>query len=459
MLDDLDETIVAIASPPGGGARGIVRLSGPDVRACLVNVFQGDAADEGKLAAIRHPTAIPGRLRLDGFGSSLPCELYFWPTSRSFTGEPAAEIHTLGSMPLLEAVLHTLCAAGARLARPGEFTLRAFLAGRIDLTQAEAVLGIVDAADPSQLQVALAQLAGGLARPLGRLRDTLLDLLAELEAGFDFAHEDLTFITSEQLQQQVCAARHAVARLAQQMASRRDSADLVRVVLRGWPNTGKSSLFNALLGKTVALVSQEPGTTRDYLTAELSLGGVKCVLVDTAGTAPEPDGRPSTLWQAAQDAASHQSRLADLQLLCLDSSRPLNLWERSELAADLPNRILVLTKCDAPRRTDLAQRAIATSSLTGEGIATLRQRLSDAVATARAAGCGVVAGTAARCYESIRLAAECLDRAGQLLQRTGGEELVAAEIRAALAELGKTIGTVYTDDILDRIFSRFCIGK
>jgi len=453
----LDDTIVAVASPPGGAARGILRLSGPDVASCVKRVFRAD--DQADLSAVNQATVIPGSLRLGRQMSPLPCDLYWWPNRHSYTGQPMAEIHTFGCPPLLEAGLRAFCEAGGRLAEPGEFTLRAFLSGRLDLTQAEAVLGVVDAADSAQFDVALAQLAGGLADPLQRLRDALVELLAHLEAGFDFVDEDLPFITRDQLTLQLAEAAETVTGLARQMASRHEAGDMVRVVLVGWPNTGKSSLFNALARKTGALVTDHPGTTRDYLTSELDLDGAKCLLVDTAGIEPEPSGPDADLREAVQAASSRQSRAAHLRILCVDSSRPLNPWEREQLAADAANRLLVLTKVDLGRETDFTGRAIATSSLTGEGIDALRDRLRDAAVAALASGGDVVASTAVRCGESVRLAAASLGRARQIVDRDAGEELVAAEVRLALDELGKVVGAVYTDDILDRIFSRFCIGK
>jgi tRNA modification GTPase len=484
----LDDTIVAIASPPGGAARGIVRLSGPRVRATLAACFQADQRPD--IPVVVRAEAISGSLHLDGIASPLPCEVYLWPQRRSYTGEPVAEIHTFGCPPLLEAVVRNLCAAGARLAEPGEFTLRAFLAGRIDLTQAEAVLGVIDAADPGQLDVALAQLAGGLAGPLRRLRERLLDLLAHLEAGFDFADEDLPFISAEQLEHQLGEAAAEVVRLGRQMSSRGEAVAAFRAVLVGWPNVGKSSLFNALTQQAGALVSEHPGTTRDYLTAELDLSGVKCQLIDTAGMGPEPTGQDTvadalpSIEQAARAFSRQQRQRAHVQILCLDSTRPLNPWERSELtqAAGGPT-LVVLTKIDVgsgqnhscataspeavPWQTSgealLASKQwhtmVPTSSVTGEGIDRLRTELRDAVLSAGAQGAEVVAGTAVRCRESLRLAAASLKRARRLALRGTGEELVAAEVRVALGELGKVVGAVYTEDVLDRIFSRFCIGK
>jgi len=453
----LDDTIAAIASPPGGGARAVVRASGPDVARCVERIFRTDEPVE--LSAIARARVIPGSLLWAEGAAPLPCDLYFWPGRRSYTGQPMAEIHTFGSPPLVEAVLRRLCEAGGRLAEPGEFTLRAFLSGRIDLTQAEAVLGVVDAADPRQFDVALAQLAGGLAGPLHRLRERLIELLAHLEAGFDFADEDLPFITRDELLGALAEAADTVAALAGQMASRREAAERVRVVIVGWPNTGKSSLFNALAGRAGALVSEHAGTTRDYLCAELDFDGAKCVLVDTAGIEPSPEGADVDVRRAARAVAHEQSRAADLRVFCLDSTRPLNPWEREQLGSDDAGRLVVLTKTDLSRRTDFVGRAIATSSLTGEGIEALRGRLREAVLALSASGGDVVPSTAVRCGESLRLAAESLERARAALRDDLGEELVAAEVRIALERLGKVVGAVYTEDILDRVFSRFCIGK
>ena len=349
----LDDTIVAIASPPGGAARGIVRLSGPEAVACFDESFRADDADRPlePTAAV----AVPGSLCLDEVPAPLPCELYVWPAGRSYTGQPVAEIHTIGSPPLLEAVVGRFCRAGARLAEPGEFTLRAFLAGRIDLTQAEAVLGVVDAADPRRLDVALNQLAGGLAGPLHRLRDSLLDLLAHLEAGLDFADEDLPFIESEELSTGLAEASREVARIVRQMAGRTETGRHIRAVLTGSPNTGKSSLFNALSGGAGALVSPHPGTTRDYLTAELDLDGVGCQLIDTAGVELGADLDEATLDDAlgtvddtARAVASRQTRQAHLRILCIDSTRRMNPGEREELAGPVAGqRVVVLTKTAA----------------------------------------------------------------------------------------------------------------
>jgi len=503
----LDDTIVAIASPPGGAARAIVRLSGPDAAACVGRLFTRDcpdfcAAAGGAKVGLSPslPSAISGSLSLPGLHCPLPADLYSWPDAHSYTGQPVAEFHTLGSPPLLDAVLRAACNSGARLAQPGEFTLRAFLAGRIDLTQAEAVLGVVDATDQRQLDVALSQLAGGLSRPLDELRGRLLDLLSHLEAGFDFADEDLPFITTEQLAEQLAAARGAASDLCRQLQSRHRADQRPRVVLLGPPNAGKSSLFNALAQRAGAIVSHHPGTTRDYLSADIDLAGVRFELIDTAGVGHEP------IHEAAEQVALRESDRADVRLLCIDTTSGATAGDCPDFcaaegeakmglspsppgfpgwlghSAAMPQdasalNILVFTKADlieptggqarvpGPKRSDGPDQlneqlpGLSVSSVTGHGLDALRARLRDAVLQAQSSPAGAVASTAARCAESLQSAADAMDRALDIIQRGAGEELVAAEIRVALEAIGRLSGAVCTDDVLDRVFSRFCIGK
>jgi tRNA modification GTPase len=503
-MHTLDDTIAAIASASGGAARGIVRLSGPDVRQCLEACFTISplpmagttkwSGQGGRADALKNPSILEGLVLLPGFHSPLPCEIYLWPAGRSYTGQTVAEFHTLGSPPLLESLLKTLCAAGARLAESGEFTLRAFLSGRIDLTQAEAVLGVIDAADPRQLRAALTQLAGGLADPLHRLRDELLELLAHLEAGFDFVEEDISFIAPDEIERQLASAIERTASLLEKMSSRNVAETAVKAVLIGRPNAGKSSLFNTLTKKCGAIVSSIPGTTRDYLTAELDLDGAKCQLIDTAGiesNLPSPIGRgaggegfsgkvdSNDIDIVSQSATQEQHQLATILILCLDASSSINDWEKEQLEKADPNSTLIaLTKIDCSSHDDRQRNdersawtrrlnvdrdsnlcAIATSSATGEGIELLRAELRRAICSLDAGKSEVVAGTAARCRESLAAAEQALRRALSLQHKKTGEEFVASEIRLALEELGRVVGAVYTDDVLDRIFSRFCVGK
>jgi tRNA modification GTPase len=454
----LDDTIAAIASASGGAARGIVRLSGPKTLEILGACFvRADASSSWR--PLRRARVFTGQFRSASL--TVPADLSLWPEGRSYTRQLLAELHTFGSPPLLDAILQTVCRAGARLAEPGEFTLRAFLAGRIDLTQAEAVLGVIDAADRNQLQAALAQLAGGLARPLGQLRSDLLDLLADLEAGLDFVEDDIRFVTPDELNRRLIAAAETIDQIGAQLTGRDAATARPRVALIGYPNVGKSSLFNALVGNSAALVSTQAGTTRDYLSATIDACGMSIELIDTAGILGDRSNRSgprdeNSIDDLAQEISSAQFVQADLRLLCIDSTRSLNAWERVQLTT--PQTLPILTKCDQPRSCERLPGEKVTSSRAMIGMVEVLRAIHDCLASSPGERLAV-AGTAARARESIRTAAVCLAHARALAETENGDELVAAEIRSSLLELGKVVGSVYTDDLLDRIFSRFCIGK
>ena len=454
-----DDTIAAVASAPGRALRGIIRVSGPQVLECLNRCFVAAndivAVPEGH----RQPRWQDGQLKVGE--TWMPCRTYLWPTDRSYTGQPTAELHTIGSPPLLDLALSTVCENGARLASPGEFTYRAFLSGRIDLPQAEAVLAVIDAYDDRHLRAALAQLAGGLSKPLNELRDELVDLLAELEAGLDFVEEDIEFISAAELACRLKAIQQQSKDLIGAVDERSVDSRQFRVVLVGAPNVGKSSLLNALVARQTAIVSHRAGTTRDYVDTALELDGLICTVVDTAGVDATlglegPD-------QAAQGMTGEQIDRADLCLICLDASRPLNDmdWQIIRDLESRPNKLVVLTKVDLPRRIALVQvdgPTIETSSSTGVGLDGLRELVREKLVGDQA-GSLMVASTAMRCRDSLRRNADSLTRAISLVETQSGDELVSAELRVALDELGKVVGATYTDDILDRIFGRFCIGK
>lgn len=449
---DIESTIAALATPHAGAARGIVRLSGPGVVACLARCFQ--SADPTDLAASSTARCISGVLRLGLPIGDLPCDVYLWPNSRSYTRQPSAELHLIGSPPLLDAALATLCQSGVRLARPGEFTLRAFLAGRLDLTQAEAVLSVIDATSRQDLESALQQLAGGLAQPLHRLRDRLLNLLADLEAGLDFVDEGLEFTSRQTVFETIESAQADVATLRSRLGQRNDAVGLPRVVLCGAPNVGKSSLLNALAGEPTAIVSEVAGSTRDYLIRNLSAEGLDCQIIDTAGVLATDEHQPLAV--AVQRRSQSQHTHADLRILCLDATRPLNAWETEQIESSAP-QLIVWTKTDANADTSTRTFGLSTSSHTGAGIGELKREICDRLSANRETeGLGVASR---RCQESLERAEQALHAAHDALHHQLGDELVAAELRLALDELGQIVGAVYTDDVLDRIFSRFCIGK
>ena len=436
---DVGATIAALASPPGLAARAVVRVSGPSSAASVRTVFSPNDAAAWADAAV--PTRYAGSVRLDGVAVPAACQL--WPTSRSYTGEPAAELHLPGGDVLAGVVLEALQAAGVRPAARGEFTLRAFLAGRLDLTQAEAVLGVIDADDPAALEGALSQLAGGLSMPLAELHEQLIVDLADLEAGLDFADEDLDFVSRAAFAGRLAAARRLVDELLRQAGERTVDEAVATVVLNGPPNAGKSTLFNALLGRDAAIVSNLAGTTRDDLRGDWHLPGRTVRLIDTAGE----DAGLDAVTLAAETRRRDRVAAADVVLQCgVDDARPAG-----------PNVILVQTKSDLGHAA--VAGAVAVSARTGAGLAELARAVERRLDRDPSERGGLVATTAARCRGSLKLADQRLTMAASLLAAGGGDELVAEELRGALAAIGRVLGQVSPDDVLDRVFSRFCIGK
>jgi tRNA modification GTPase len=445
MLPDPQETIVALSSAPGPGKRAIVRISGPSTFRLLDSVFSSLEKIDSSRRGLYN-----GSLRLPEVHSQLPAQVYVWPGPKSFTGQDLVELHTLSSNPLVELLIAQILDAGARASQPGEFTLRAFLAGKLDLTQVEAILGIIEAGNRDELKQALVQLAGGLARPLQDLRDGLLNLLADVEAGLDFTEDDIQFVGQTDLLNRLATAMAHVTLLQKQLSERSRGHRPFRVVIAGKPNAGKSSLFNALVGTGAALVSPVPGTTRDYLVKKLKVEEVALELVDTAGW-QESNG---IIEDQAQVLCQLQAEQADLLLLCLEAGKPIDERDTGFLAKKgLPAVIGVATKCDA---ASPAPHLLATSAVTKFGLDSLRKLLAEKAREFFRPG---LAPSLSRCRHHVNALLDHLRQAHAAVLYQEPPEILALELRCALAQMGEIMGTAYTDDLLDRIFSRFCIGK
>jgi tRNA modification GTPase len=450
MIPHPEDTIVALSSASGPGGRAIVRLSGPQALSVVLKLFHPPREIE--------PTQCrryEGELCLPGIAARLPADLYVWPPPRTYTGQQLTELHTISSPPLVELLIAELLRFGARAAQPGEFTMRAFLAGKLDLPRAEAVLGVINAGSRTELTQALSQLAGGVTRPLEGLRDDLLNLLADLEAGLDFADEDIHFVSRQDLLSRISKGLAQLTILQRQLAQRSVSGRPFRVAIAGPPNVGKSSLFNALTSGT-ALVSPESGTTRDYLVGRLQCEDVSVELVDTAGW----QTTNGTIEEQGQHLSRQQAEQADLVLLCIEAGQVEEKSEHKLLQQSSAPVVVIGTKCDLTQAgrqgAGLGKVYLQTSVVTGAGLEELRQLLAE---RARAHAQPSLAPSLSRCRNHVSSCLEHLRRAHEMVLFEEPTELLAVEIRATLEQLGEMVGAVYTDDLLDRIFSRFCIGK
>jgi tRNA modification GTPase len=457
-----EETIVAIATPPGRGGIGIVRLSGPDARTLLLSHLQ------------LRSSLLPGRARYCAIvddGAHLDEGVVTWfAAPNSYTGEDVLEIAAHGSPVILDLLIRRALEAGARLARPGEFTERAFLHGRIDLTQAEAVRDLIAAETLYQARVAAEQLGGALSRRVAPVKEQLIALITLLEAGIDFAEDDIEVTPEVEIVRRLDALDAALKPIAESFREGRLVHSGLTMAIVGRPNAGKSSLFNRLVERERAIVTAAPGTTRDLVTDRISLGGIPVELVDTAGLRETEDEAESHGIARTQGAMAE----ADLVLLLLDATATVDAEgvlrlpeEDARLLGSLERRapLVVLNKIDLARPASLdgwTGELAEVSALTGEGVAELRMRLLE-----RVRGSGSNPGNAAeggmltnlRHYEALSGCAQALARARNALTERVPHEMLLLDFYAALQQLDQLTGATTADDILNRIFSSFCIGK
>lgn len=450
------DTIVAPATPPGEGGVGIVRISGPRAESLLLAAFRSRSVPSRPLSHHLYHGHI---CRADGTVVDEVLAVVM-RAPHSYTGEDVAEIHGHGGVHLLRSILDLFITAGARLARPGEFTERAFLNGRLDLAQAEAVAALIGARSEQAARAALAQLDGRLSQALHAFAGELRELLLLVEAHIDFPDDDLGALDVGALAGRVATVRAGMLELAATFDSGRPLREGANVLILGRPNVGKSSLLNALLGEARAIVTAIPGTTRDTVEEQLVLGGIPLRLVDTAGVRDTDD----PIEQEGVRRARDKARAADLVLLVIDTSRPLTVEDLMAITLAPPERTLVVrNKCDLPAVVsfvDLAAfpRQVDVAARSGTGLPALQEALvsffGGSAAGALAEGAVV---TERRHREALQTGCAALERLAR-----GADaplECLALELREALAALGLITGETTPEALLQEIFSRFCIGK
>lgn len=460
----LDDVIAAIATAPGAAGLAVVRVSGPGAIAVADGVFRGAAPLAAAAShTLHHGWACPPAADAAPVDEVVAA---VFRAPRSFTRQDVVELSCHGGAVPAARVLEALLAAGARLARPGEFTLRAFLHGRIDLAQAEAVADLVHAETRAASDLALAQLRGALSTRLSAFTDRLGDCVAEVEARVDFA-EDVGGL--EVPPHVVAAARALAAELAAfvgEGAWARAVREGVHVPIVGAPNAGKSTLFNRLLGEERAIVSALPGTTRDRVSEAVEIAGVRVTLSDTAGLRGTADAIEAEGVERARAAMAASA----LVVWVHDATQPAGP-EDERIAESLAGRpfVLALNKCDAPGAAPESVRAalaglpgavavVELSARTGQGVEALREALRAALGAGAARElAGAVAN--ARHAEALLRASAALDRAAAAGEAAAPGEIVALELRDALAAIEEVTGQRVSDELLDRIFGRFCIGK
>ncbi len=454
----MSDLIAAVATPPGPGGVGIVRLSGPGAHRAAAQVFR--PMQRGAL------TDAPDRLLVYGTvlgpeGEGIDSGLAFVSRApHSYTGEDTAELQCHGSPAVLGLVLEALYQAGARPARPGEFTQRAFLNGRLDLTQAEAVIDLIEADSARAVQNAAGQLAGALSRRIGGVYDALTDLTAHFCAVLDYPDEDLDPFRAEGMAAVLAEQGAALAALLQTAARGRRLRDGVVCALVGRPNAGKSSLLNALAGYERAIVTDRPGTTRDTVEAAVSLAGLPFRLVDTAGLRESDD--PAERLGVARSRAAMDG--ADVVLLVCDGTEVPGEEERALLSELGGRAVVVRSKADRPAAWDALPggETVAVSARTGAGLdvleAVLGRRGAALLPAARAGEQGLML-TNARQTDAVRRALEAVRRAEEGLGAGLPPDLLLTDVEDALAALGELTGRTVREDVTDRIFSRFCVGK
>lgn len=447
----LDDTIVAIATPPGRGGIGVVRIAGPEAKAIASGLLRlrGDKQLEAGRAHF-------GELVEPGTGDRIDeVVATYFAKPHSYTTDDIVEISCHGAPVVLRHVVELALQGGARMAEPGEFTMRAFLNVRIDLTQAEAVRDLIESQTLYQAKVAAQQLEGALSHRLQPTKDKLIELIALMEAGIDFAEDDVSVMPAEQILGRIAAVREPLTALLSSFDYGKVVHEGLTLAIVGRPNVGKSSLFNRLVERERAIVTATPGTTRDLVTETVAIGGLPVRLIDTAGIRQALDEAESIGIRKSMEALAD----ADLVLVVLDASQPLEVTDR-ELLRDVGQRpaIVVENKIDLAGNKGSRLAAVCTSATSGEGIAQLRELILQKIG---GDGAQIESGflTNIRQHDLVQKSLAGLDAASAAVSEHTPHEMILLDLYSALRPLDEITGATTADDILNRIFSSFCVGK
>jgi tRNA modification GTPase len=448
------DTIVAIATPPGRGGIGVVRVSGP-----LAEPIARQLTGRTEPFLPRHATfcVIGARPRFSTVLADAARDqvvVTFFQSPHSYTGEHVAEIAAHGSPVVLNAIVRAAIDAGARLAEPGEFTLRAFLNNKIDLIQAEAVADLIDAVTPLQARAACDQLEGTLTKTIGEIERELFDVIAKLEASLDFPDEGYHFVAPREAGTSLAAIIARVDGLLAQASRGRLVREGAQVAIVGAPNVGKSSLFNALLNANRAIVTAVPGTTRDLLTERADIGGLSLSLVDTAGVRDTVD----VVELEGVSRARNTLRVADLAIVVLDRSRLLTAEDRDVLEATAHQRRVVVRNKSDLQASAASFDGIDVSARTGEGVDHLIEAIATTLNTSEPLRDSPQI-TNLRHVVLLERARASIDRAVTALDGEVPEEFPLLDLQEAAQALQEITGKRTSDDLLRHIFERFCIGK
>ena len=448
----LRDTIVAVSTPPGRGGLGVVRISGPRARDVAAAILRFPEAHEW-----RSWRASMAEL-VDEEGRAIDqVVVTYFQAPRSYTAEDVVEISCHGSPVVLRYCVDRACRSGARLAEPGEFTLRAFLNGRIDLPQAEAVRDLIEATTLYQARVAAQQASGSLSRRLAPIKDRLTELIALLEAGIDFAEDDVPVASDEEILARLDAVEKPIEELIRSFDYGRLVHEGFTLTIVGRPNVGKSSLFNRLLEQERAIVTEIAGTTRDTVSETAAIEGIPVKFIDTAGIRESAD-----LVESLGVERSYQAMAdADLTLVVIDLSEPLTAGDEAliEEARRQGRYLLVGNKADLEQRAQPPEQFLPVSALTGEGIAGLRRRIIETLAPGGRLEMEGGFITSLRHEQCLRESLEALRHAREAVRNRIPHEMLLLDLYAALQPIDAVTGATTADDILNRIFSTFCIGK